>query len=40
MLTVTTTDVFAKWIDGLKGVRERARVQVRVARLAGATQVT
>jgi putative addiction module killer protein len=35
MLTVTNTDVFAKWIDGLKDVRARARVQVRIARLAG-----
>lgn len=34
MLSVRKTDVFAKWIDGLKDVRARARIQVRIERLA------
>ncbi len=34
MLTIRKTDVFAKWIDGLKDVRARARIQVRIERLA------
>lgn len=34
MLEVRKTDVFAKWIDGLRDVRARARIQVRIQRLA------
>jgi len=29
------TDVFAAWLDGLKDVHARARVQVRIERLIG-----
>ena len=34
MLEVRKTEVYAKWIDGLQDVRARARVLVRVERLA------
>ena len=34
MLEVRRTEVFAKWLDGLRDVRARARVLVRVERLA------
>ena len=34
MIEVRKTDIFAKWIDGLRDVRARARVQVRIERLA------
>ena len=34
MLEVRRTDVYAKWLDGLRDVRARARVLVRVERLA------
>jgi len=34
MLEVRRTEVYAKWLDGLKDVRARARVLVRVERLA------
>ena len=34
MLTLRKTDTFAKWIDGLKDVRARAKIQVRIQRLA------
>ena len=34
MLEVRRTEVFAKWLDGLRDLRARARVQVRVERLA------
>ncbi len=34
MPTLRKTDAFAKWIDGLKDVRARARIQVRIERLA------
>ncbi len=34
MVEIRKTEVFAKWIDGLKDVRARARIQVRIERLA------
>ena len=34
MLEVRKTEVYAKWLDGLRDVRARARVLVRVERLA------
>lgn len=34
MLEVRKTDTFAKWLDGLRDIRARARVQVRIERLA------
>jgi putative addiction module killer protein len=34
MLQVRKTEVFARWLDGLHDVRARARVQVRIERLA------
>ena len=35
MIEIRKTAVFAKWIDGLKDIRARARVLVRIERLAG-----
>ena len=34
MLQIRRTETFAQWLDGLRDVRARARVQVRVERLA------
>ena len=34
MFEVRKTEVYARWLDGLRGVRARARVLVRVERLA------
>jgi len=34
MLEVRRTEVYARWLDGLRDVRGRARVLVRVERLA------
>ena len=34
MLEVRRTEAFARWLDGLRDVRARARVQVRIERLA------
>ena len=34
MIEIRKTAVFAKWIDGLKDIRARARVQARIERLA------
>ena len=34
MLEVRKTEVYARWLDGLQDVRARARVLVRVERLA------
>ena len=34
MLEVRKTEAFAQWLDGLRDVRARARVQVRIERLA------
>ena len=33
MLRVLQTDVFASWLDGLRDLRARARIQVRIERL-------
>ncbi len=34
MVDVRKTAVYAKWLDGLRDIRARARIQVRVERLA------
>ena len=34
MIEIRKTDIFAKWMDGLKDIRARARVQARIERLA------
>ena len=34
MLEIRKTEIFARWLDGLRDVRARARVQVRIERLA------
>jgi len=34
MLQIRKTETFAGWLDGLRDVRARARVQVRIERLA------
>lgn len=34
MIEVRKTDIFAKWIDGLRDSRARARILVRIERLA------
>lgn len=34
MIEIRKTEVFARWIDGLKDVRARARVLARIERLA------
>ena len=34
MIEIRKTEVFARWIDGLRDLRARARVQARVERLA------
>ncbi|HEV8719273.1 MAG TPA: type II toxin-antitoxin system RelE/ParE family toxin [Candidatus Binatia bacterium] len=33
MLEIRKTEIFARWLDGLRDVRARARVQVRIERL-------
>ena len=35
MVEIRKTDVFARWLDGLRDLRARARVQARIERLAG-----
>lgn len=35
MLGIRQTEAFSRWLDGLADVRARARVQVRIERLAG-----
>ena len=35
MLEIRQTQFFADWLDGLRDVRARAKVQVRIERLAG-----
>ena len=35
MVEIRKTDRFAKWIDGLRDIQARARVQARIERLAG-----
>ncbi len=34
MIEIRKTDVYAKWLDGLRDIRARARILVRVERLA------
>ena len=34
MLEIRKTELFANWLDGLRDIRARARVQVRIERLA------
>jgi len=34
MQEIRKTETFAKWVDGLRDIRARARVQVRIERLA------
>jgi putative addiction module killer protein len=34
MLEIRKTEVFGRWLDGLRDIRARARVQVRIERLA------
>jgi putative addiction module killer protein len=34
MIEIRKTDAFAKWIDGLHDIRARARILVRIERLA------
>jgi putative addiction module killer protein len=34
MLEIRKTEVFSHWLDGLRDLRARARVQVRIERLA------
>jgi len=34
MTQIRKTETFARWLDGLRDVRARARVQVRIERLA------
>jgi putative addiction module killer protein len=34
MIEIRKTDAFAKWIDGLQDIRARARILVRIERLA------
>ena len=34
MLQIRKTETFVRWLDGLRDIRARARVQVRIERLA------
>ncbi len=34
MIEIRKTDLYAKWLDGLRDIRARARILVRVERLA------
>ena len=34
MREIRKTEIFAKWLDGLSDVKARARIQVRIVRLA------
>ena len=34
MIEIRKTEIFAKWIDGLRDLRARARILVRIERLA------
>ncbi|MCB1959742.1 MAG: type II toxin-antitoxin system RelE/ParE family toxin [Rhodocyclaceae bacterium] len=34
MIEIRKTDAFAEWLDGLRDIQARARVQVRIERLA------
>jgi putative addiction module killer protein len=35
MVEIRKTETFVQWLDGLRDLRARARVQVRIERLAG-----
>jgi putative addiction module killer protein len=35
VIEIRKTEVFAEWLDGLRDLRARARVQARIERLAG-----
>lgn len=35
MLEIRKTEIFVRWLDGLRDIRARARVQARIERLAG-----
>lgn len=35
MIVIRKTELFAHWLDGLRDIRARARVQARIERLAG-----
>ncbi len=35
MIEIRKTAVFAEWLDGLRDIQARARIQVRIERLAG-----
>jgi putative addiction module killer protein len=35
VLKIRQTETFSRWLDGLTDVRARARIQVRIERLAG-----
>jgi putative addiction module killer protein len=35
VLKIRKTEIFVRWLDGLRDIRARARVQARVERLAG-----
>ncbi len=35
MSEIRRTEVFAEWLDALRDIQARARVQARIARLAG-----
>jgi putative addiction module killer protein len=37
MIEIRKTDTFAKWIDGLQNIHTRARILVRIERLAAGT---
>ena len=34
MIEIRKTEIFAKWLDGLRDIRARARIQARIERLA------
>ena len=34
MIEIRKTDVFTEWLDGLRDIQARARIQVRIERLA------
>lgn len=40
MVEIRKTEIFAKWLDGLEDIRARARVLVRIERLAMGIPVT
>jgi putative addiction module killer protein len=39
MIEIRRTDVFAEWIDGIRGIQARARIRVRVERLVAGNPV-